>query len=275
MDALQRSGIAASQQKNPSVQRTHQAPRRKKKTDSALFRALRIGMLLCGSLILLLGTLLMLLPLFKIKKIPVSGNHYYSAEEIIAAAGVNAGDELFAFNLNDAKQGILEKCLYIERVTVSSRPASIRIEVTEYQNVRYTEFNDVYFSFDENFRVLEKRNSPFEEFPYMELPLIKSLSMGGIIKFENEELDLSYIRTLTQALETKGILDSVSSMDVSDRFSLSYTLNGKCSVELGDMSNLEVKLELAEKAIAEKGGAEQIGTFDVSDAKKASYRAGT
>lgn len=273
MDVL-RNGTAAPQQQKPPVQSTSRAPRRKKKTDSTLARVLRVGMLFCGGLIVLLGTLLMLLPLFKIQKIPVSGNSYYSAAEIISAAGVNPGDELFACSLNEVKQGILNECLYIERVTVSSRPSGLRIEVTEYQNVRYTKFNGIYFSFDENFRVLEKRISPFEEFPYMELPLVKSLSMGGIIKFENADLDLSYIQTLTQALETKGILSSVTALDVSDRFHLSYTLNGKCRVELGDISALEVKLTLAEQAIAENGAADKSGTLDVSDAKKASYRAG-
>lgn len=273
MDTL-RNGSAATQQKNaPTPVRNH-APGRKRKQDSALLRVLLVGILSCCCLIVVLGTLLMVLPLFRIKKIPVSGNHYYSTGEIIAAAGITIGDELFSCNLNDAKQGILNECLYVERVTVSSRPGSIRLEVTEYQNVRYTKFNGVYFSFDENFRVLEKRNSPFEEFPYMELPLVKSLSMGGIIKFENETTDLSYIKTLTQALEAKGILASVSALDVSDRFHLSYTLNGKCRVELGDMSSLEVKLTLAEQAIFENGGADKSGTFDVSDAKKASYRAG-
>ncbi len=271
----QRTGTATPQKKRVAPTAPSPAARRKRGPNPTLLRVLRGGMLFCGSLIFVLGTLLMLLPLFKIKAVPVSGNRYYSTDEIIAAAGVTLGAELFASNMNDAKQGILDECLYIEKVTVSSRPTSIRIEVTEYQNVRYTKFNDVYFSFDENFRVLEKRNSPFEEFPYMELPLVKSLSMGGIIKFEDADLDLSYIKTLTKALEEKGLMASVSSMDVSDRFHLSYTLNGKCRVELGDMTALETKIELAEQAIAANGGSDKNGTVDVSDAKKATYRAGT
>lgn len=270
----QRTGTSIPQKKSVPSQAKGAANGRRRGPNPVLLRVLRAGMLFCGGLIIVLGTLLMLLPLFKIKTVPVSGNHYYSNDEIISAAGVDLGGELFAFNMNAAKEGILKDCLYIERVTVSSRPTSIRIEVAEYKNVRYTKFNGVYFSFDENFRVLEKRSSPFEEFPYMELPMVKALSMGGIIKFEDEGLDLSYIKVLTSALAEKGLLESVTSIDASDRFNLSYILNGKCRVEIGDITELETKLTLAEQTVAANGGADKKGTVDVSDAKKATYREG-
>ena len=50
----------------------------KKKPNPALLRLLRMAMLIAGGLILLFGLLLLVLPMFRVQGIEVSGNSFYS-----------------------------------------------------------------------------------------------------------------------------------------------------------------------------------------------------
>ena len=267
-----------TQQPNPRP--TRQAPvgrppeARRKKPDPALLRVLRGLMLIVAGMITLVGLLLIILPSFRVQKIEVEGNSYYSDEAIMEAAGIEIGQEILAIDIDAVNNGIW-KLSYVESTKIVRSLNSVRIIVTERQNVMYTEFNGKFFSLDRDLHVIEKSENEeaFAGFLKVQLPEIASLSVGGTLQFEKADVDRSYITELIDTLQERGILSSVSSLDFSKKYSVSYVLLNRCRVELGKVSQMDTKLAIVEQILTQKGGADAaMSVVDVSDLQKPTYR---
>lgn len=250
----------------------------KKKPNPALLRLLRMAMLIAGGLILLFGLLLLILPMFRVQGIEVSGNSFYTTEQIKEIAGVREGDEVLAVDLQEVVDRILADCPHVDGVSVSmSFPFHIKITLVEKTDVMYTSYQEKYVSFDSNFRVLEtidRGENQFSPFLYVILPQVKSMQKGSTIRFADAEGDRSYIQTLYAAMEEREMLASVTEVDFSERFSVSYVLDGMCRVELGKVASLDAKLRMVDELLAQKGGSRATyAIIDVSNPQKATYRA--
>ncbi len=254
--------------------RPMQAPAHRK-PNQQLLGLLRMCIYGVFGLILLFGLLLLILPAFRVKEIRVVGNSYYTGEQIIAAAGLRTGEELLSKDLDAAGQAILDACPYVEVVTVKSRSLSvIEITVEEKVNLMYTAFNDGYIAFDRNFRVLSQSATAeaYGDLLYVELPPIAAMSVGGSIHFAGEEMDMSYIPTLLDALCQKGLLPRVTSVDFSRKYSTSYVLDGSCRVELGRVGQLDLKFALVDRILADRTVPDSYSVVDVSSTEKPTYR---
>ena len=63
---------------------------------------------------------------FKVQTIEVSGNSRYTAEEIIAATGIQKEDNLYLMNKFDIIDRVLEELPYIQSMTIR-RPVEVRL----------------------------------------------------------------------------------------------------------------------------------------------------
>ena len=137
-----------------------------------------------------------------------------------------------------------------------------------------TEFGGYYASFDRNFEVLEiikDGEERFSPFLYVKLPSISELQMGKTIRFADEG-DRSYIHLLYDELQKNGVADNVTYIDFSERFSVSLVLSDHFWVELGKVSDVELKLRLVEETLKKKeeGGTDlskEYAIINVSDPK--------
>lgn len=245
------------------------------KVAPELLAFLRGGMLIVAGMIFVVGLLLLILPTFRVKTIEVEGNSVHSAEEIIAASGIVVGQEILSIDKNEVNLRIWENCNYIDEISIVSSFDSIRIVVTERQNVMYTEFDGTYVSLDRSFRVIEQSTDAdrFSSFLYVTLPEIASLSVGSTVEFENDEVDRSYITELIDALAEDSILSSVTSLDFSKKYSVSYVMENACRVEVGKVSDMSAKLAMVSEILTLKGGVgAALSVIDVSNLQKPTYR---
>ena len=143
-----------------------------------------------------------------------------------------------------------------------------------YSGVMYSAYKDGYVSFeyskkDASFRVLDvcEDKDALEPFLQVRLPKIISAEVGKRIVFESSSFEVSYVKSLIDALENKQILPRVASVDVKDISMLSYTMKTGCCIKLGTMNDLEKKLDEAERqlALAENENATAV---DVSNPQK-------
>lgn len=248
--------------------------RRNRPAESKL-RALRTAMVaLCGA-ILILGVLLTVLPLFRVREIIVEGNTYYTEEQILRYAGVSKGDEWLAIDGQAVANDVRRGGEYIDRVTVSGEfPFVLRITVVEKQ-VMYTRHNGTYYAFDDAFTVLaaSARSEDFAQFLYVELPEISAIEVGYEILFANTEMDMSYILELRESLEKNGLLAHVTKLDCEKKYGVSVELGGTLRLTLGKVSDLDEKLALAEQILSERRteGVQYVA-LDVSNLHKSTYR---
>lgn len=276
----QQTNTTANTRTVPSTRPPHM---RSKRPNAAFLSLLRGAMLVLGGMIVVTGLLLLILPMFRIKTIKVVGveNVNYTEEAIIAASEIKVGDEILGVDIEEVRQNIWDwdTARYIDNVGVKRGLTTVTITVEPPKTVMYTEFNGKYYSIDlgSDYRVLRECENEAElaEYPKVELPDVAALTVGGALRFENADADLSYITELLETLEQKGVLDRVTSLDVSSKFNVSYVTDNSCCVQLGKVSNMDTKLALVGEILSRRGeiGADVYSVVDVTDTQKPTYRA--
>jgi len=255
---------------------------KRRKSNEGLLRVLRCAMAAIGCTVLVLGLLLVILPLFRVQKIYVEGNSYCSTEEILQLSGIQVGDELFAVDAGKAANAIHRQLdSYLETVNVAGRfPGTVVITVVEEKNLMFTEFDGAYYSFNTNFTVLDRAESAdaFAGLLFVKLPEVTHMAVGNRILFANnlfdeEVMNTDYIATLVNSLDRNGLLPYVTSLDCARKYNVSFVLNDTLRLEVGKVSDMDAKLQLASRIMEEKqtNGAAYV-TLDVSNLQKSTYR---
>ncbi len=248
---------------------------RHKKENTALLGVLRVTMLSVIAVIMLLGALLLVLPMFRVKTVVVEGNSRHSVEEIVAAAEIPEGCEILTLDKSAIGKKIFAACEYVNSVKMVRYFSTVKIVVTEAENVSYTGSNGLYYAFDRDFRVLSvsQNESDFEGFCKMELPAVAGVAIGEPLRFQNGELDIGYINALWTALDAKGIYESVTLIDASKKYSVAYVVGDGFRVELGKVDDMDMKLSLVDEILSRKGETNSVGAvINVSDLQKPTYR---
>ena len=246
----------------------------KKQPNQKLMRALRAAMLIVGGMIVLLGLLLLVLPLLKVQGVEVEGNDYYSAEQIIAASGIQAGDELLALDLDGTMKKIFAGCPYVDSCNIVATPFGVKITVSEKADVMRTTAGGKQIVFGKDFKVFEIAEigeTHLSPFLYTKMPSIQSAAVGTALTFA-QPTDMSYVSTLLEALHQAGWEDDVTYVDFSERFSLSFVLWERCRIEVGSAQSLGTKLTIAKAKLEKENNGEGVFcVIDVSE-EKGTYR---
>ena len=248
----------------------------RKKPNPLLMRSLQLGMLASGAVIVVLALMMLLIPMIKINKIVVEGNSYYDDATVAQMAGIAEGDELFGWNMQEACNALIKAYPYASDIYISIQFFTVKIEVVEKPTVMYTEYQDQYFSIDRDLRVLEIKTDGEEAFsPFLrvKLPTLEGIQVGQKLQFANTEMDLSYLTALLNVLDERDLLENVTYVDFSERFSLSFILSNSVRVEIGELKEMEKKLKLLEEELQQKPINHNIyEVVDVSNTSKAVRR---
>ena len=249
---------------------------KKRKPNTKVLSILQLGMLASGAVIVVLALVLLILPMFKINNIVVEGNQYYNDDEVAAMAGIAVGDELFGWDMQTACNSIMEAYPYASDIYVSIQFFTVKIEIVEKSTVMYAAYQDQYFSFDRDLRVLEMKTDGEEAFsPFLrvKLPALAVSQVGYKLQFANAELDPAYLTDLLDLLAEGQLLSSVTYIDFSERFSLSFVLSNSTRVEIGDLKDMAVKLTLVKEELNKNSADHNIyAVIDVSNTNKPIYR---
>ena len=248
----------------------------RKKPNLLVMRSLQLGMLASGAVIVVLALMMLLLPMIKINKIVVEGNNYYDDATVAQMAGIAEGDELFGWNMQEACNALIKAYPYASDVYISIQFFTVKIEVVEKPTVMYTEYQDQYFSIDRDLRVLEIKTDGEEAFsPFLrvKLPTLEGIQVGQKLQFANTEMDLSYLTALLDVLVERNLLENVTYVDFSERFSLSFVISNSVRVEIGELKEMDKKLKLLEEELQQKPINHNIyEVVDVSNTSKAVRR---
>ena len=258
--------------KAPGTSAVRSTPNQRRRKNARKQRYVALGILLTLFLFILVGIVLLILPAFKIKKITVKGNDLYTEEEVLNAAGIRVGDEILATDWDGVLHDV-ESLPYVRETNIKVRFFSVTIEVVE-EPVLVASYGPYWYTLNNELRVLEISESE-ELLPpgtRITLPAVTGLLQNEILEFTQTEIDRSYIGELLETLDAKESPNRITALDVSQKFNLSFELEGNCRVILGSTENLETKLERAEQILAEKHSAGGYAEINVSDLKNTTYR---
>lgn len=199
---------------------------------------------------------------FRIRTIQVSGNDRYTREEIISAAEVKEGDNLFLMNKYNAAERIRKALPYIETVQFRRMlPDGLSIVVTECADpAAVVQDGKAYLLCDTGNIVDEMAASAARGRMQVKGLTLTGPAVGTQAQAaEGQELTLERLLELMKALDSRGMTGNVSQLDMSDasqltlryldRFDVYFPWDADYGYKLDYLLAVVEKLEVNEKGI--------------------------
>lgn len=222
------------------------------------------------------AVLLLFTIFFKIRDIQVTGNAYHSREEILAAAGVEEGDNLLTHNKAVTAARIKSECHYISEVRITRRlPDTLCISVTEFDVTYAVRADDGgYWLMTAAGKLLEqtdeteaKQHVTVEGFTVASPKAGAEFTIGTTTEKDTlaaADQKTAVTRVLT-LLESSELAEKIKTVTVTSSYDISLQYEDCYRIVLGNMENLDYKLACVDVVLA-KLESYQTGTIDVSGA---------
>ena len=208
---------------------------------------------------------------FRVNNIEVEGNGIYTAEEIIEASGIEAGDNLFFINRAAAISRIYSRLPYVESAGVQrSLPNKLVIRVTESSALAWVSAENGDWAIDRSCKLLAR----LEREELRSLIRVEGLApiapeAGQIIAPGEAEIPkVNYLAAILWQISELGLQDDVTYIDVSNVANPQFDYLGRFTVKLGTNENVEYKFQILRSAVATLSEGDR-GTLDLSIDKRA------
>ena len=207
---------------------------------------------------------------FRVNTMVVTGNSRYTQEEILAAAGVEKGDNLFTLNKYQIADRILTQLPYVDDVAISRKlPDTLIFEVTESTGVAWVESGGSYWLLDDKCKLLEAGDAALVQGKPQVLGVEPvNPAVGNLLTVAPEQQDklerlqafFKAIRARVMTGSLKGFIDLSSGNEIrfgyGENLTVVFPLNGDFDTE-----TYELKLTLE---TMDERGLPRTGTLDLN-----------
>ena len=210
---------------------------------------------------------------FRVRTIEVSGNSRYTSDEIIAAAQVKTGDNLFLMNKFNAAERIRRTLPYIETVQFRRMlPDGLSIVVTECADpAAVVQDGKAYLLCDTGNIVDEMAASAVRNrIQIVGLTLVDPQVGTQATAAEGQELMLERLLELLKALDSRSMAADVSEIDMSDASQLTLRYLDRFDVCFPWDADYAYKLDYL-LAVVEKLEVNETGTINMMQDGKARF----
>ena len=239
-------------------------PNRRKRKRSALYAPLSF-LIICVAIAFGLSVF------FRVSGIEVEGNSLYSAEEVIAASGIEKGDNLFFINQFSVVSRIYAKLPYVEKAAINrSLPNRLTVVVSESHAIACVEAEDGMWAVDRGCKLLSKAEGDALNGLIRVQGLTAIAPEAGqlIAAGEAETPKVKYLADILNQIDTLSLRDRITTIDISGISNPSFDYIGRFTVKLGSNENLEYKFQCLLSAVAALNEGDR-GTLDLSIDKRA------
>lgn len=233
---------------------------RKRKARQRKIRKRRIKIFIGFLVVALLitGAALSLTVLFPIDSITVTGSEKYTAEEILSAASIKKGDNLFTAK---ADAGAMAKKLpYVQSVqTVRKLPGSLTLKVKDAAEYACYKADGKYFTVSRSLHVLNRCDEPPEN---MLLILAGNVSckVGEDVQYGDNKAG-GLIEQIEKSAEEYSL--TLNRIDITDELAISVKTEGRFVVNFGTSNGLDGKFAHLASMI-KNIDAQKTGTVNLS-----------
>ena len=227
---------------------------------------------------------------FKVQTFTLTGDTRYSEEHIVAATGLQPGDNLVLFDKFSIIDQIFDACPYLDTVQIRRRyPDRVEIIVTECVAIAVIEDEKTQvpdpedetktiqvggtgrWLMDRNGKLLEKTSSSVPtKLTRIYGVTLKDPQIGKYVEILQEDLEKPLFLLLNTA-EDDGILQDIGGMDFSKQYDIRFNYLERFTVEIGSTDDLDKKLRYLHTIIQDKLGTNARGTLDLSDVQTARF----
>lgn len=227
------------------------------------------------------------------QKITVSGADKYTAWEIANASGIRDGDNLITFSRARAAGNIKTALPYVKDVRIGIKlPDTVNIEIVEVEVTYAVRCDSDWWLVSSDGRVIEQAPEGTED-NYTKILGVQledpgagqqAVAMQPAQTATDAEgflipVTVTAAKQLQTALDIAGFLESnriigeAASIDVNDLGSIQLWYGTRYQVDLGDSSELLLKISQLKAALDQYLGPHDSGILDITDPQKVVYTA--
>lgn len=215
----------------------------------------------------------------------------YTEQQITDALGVAVGDNLFGFSTGEKTQELAKLLPYFDQIRVDvSLPGTVVVKVHPATERYEIQVGGQWAVLSDAMKVLKLTDAQPEGLIWLEAqPAAGTPQVGGTLALaaqntalENTDEDAvaaatgenalydanAALQQLRTSMETYGILQDVTVISLQDLSEISFLYQGRVSVRLGTINNLDYKMHLSSNTLLDVDGtgisSSDRGTLDVS-----------
>lgn len=202
--------------------------------------------LLCFAVIAITAAAI-LFAVTRVKVVTVSGNERYTSEEILDAVEVEGAVMPFLTNRAVEKKAI-SRCPYVNSVELKKTyPSTLEIVVTEAVAVYTAYIRDRQYTLDAELRVIDFTESK-KGLIELHLPEVARAVEGGRLDFY-DKANAERIPELLNAFFADENALPLTSLVLTNRFSISGTVGDNVKINFGDYNDIPIKLNAARQLL--------------------------
>lgn len=200
----------------------------------------------------------------------------YTQEEILQAADIDIGDNLFLLNKNRVAASVLARLTYVSSVSIQKQlPGTVVLTLTESDAVAAIQEGESWWLIDLNGKLLEQADSDQGCAVIEGLTLvdpaegeIMSVPDGSDEEAEGQTLQLDSLLQLLTPLQDYALLEDVVSIDLSSDSTILLNYDGRLQVKLPIESDYNDKIryfaQILSEYVAENWAEDDTGTLDMT-----------
>ena len=208
---------------------------------------------------------------FRVDDITVEGGQRYSSGEIIAATGIEQGDNMFLLNKFDIIDRLEEELTYLDTVVIRRKlPSTIQITVTECTVAATVRNEDTgeWWLMSAGGKLLEQ-GAQFSVGTTVTGLTFREPGVGTPLAVEEDQrLQLAALTEILTALEQRNMLSQAQSIDLTLSGTVTLHYADRLEVKMKLSSDFDYQVRVLEKVMEEyvltKWGAEDTGTLDMT-----------
>lgn len=210
--------------------------------------------------------------IFHISDITVQGNNRISYDEIIEHTHVGPGTNILRVRLKDVKER-LQNHPYILEADIKRRiPRGLVITIEERHLIGYIPYMGSYLLLDNEARVVSATSQmPVKGLPVFNGVKVKDFQVENVLDIDNN-IEYDKIIYISEYIKKSISQYSPIQVDVTDLQHLTIDLDGRFTLKLGGIEELNYKLEFSNTILAELYPQDVGGEIDVSRGEKAFFR---
>ena len=267
----------------------------------------RLPVILLGMLggAALVSVILIVGGLWKVTEVKAAEGQIYSAEVVAEVADITIGEKMLGFDSSAVARRLKRGLPMLDRIKVRKHlNGEVTVTFEEITEVYYTCHNQNYYVIDAADReVLGVFSNPNEakrvgaiyigipestrvrvgeELTFINLPYEPDSVPEEEVDYELEtdepEVEYAYVFAFVETLMATPLAPRVTGMELGDRYDMWLVLDGRIKVRIGSMSELDRKLSMTERSLADRAEeGKDDGTMpilvDVSDPTRIIHRA--
>ena len=210
---------------------------------------------------------------FRVSTVEVEGNQDYTDEEIVAATGIDAGDNLFFLNRIGAVSRMMARLPYIQEATVSRvLPDKVVITIKESNAIATVQSETSAWMIDRNCKMMTSvtESEAMGLIPVTGLTALLPNVGDPIQPAEGDEGKVEYLSEILFEIEVRKLQSRISEIDFTDADNPILFFDDRFEVKLGAKGDTVRKFGLFLSA-SEQLASGDMGVIDLSLDDKAHF----